>query len=428
MYVIKTLSKIEQVGFVSTRFHGIDGVSLETRKWNQVFEKLGFQTFFFSGLSDWAPERSMVVPEAFFGFPEVDSIQAECFGKTTRPETLSGRIQALRKILKESLREFIDRWGIDLLVVENALTIPMHIPLGLAITEVIAETGMPVIAHHHDFAWERQRFSMSCVNDYISMSFPPDLTPIAHVTINTEARRALSYRRGLSSMIIPNVFDYSIPAPGIDDYNKDLRQALGIEKDEIFILQPTRIIARKGIESAIELVKRMGGKGIKLVISHQARDEGTEYSQRVLDYAKLLNVEVIVRPDIIAENRGTGPNGEKIYSLFDVYPHADFVTYPSTYEGFGNAFLEAVYFKKPLFVNRYSIFASDIEPVGFEAVIMDTYVTDKDVEGAWRFLKDPGYREAAVEKNFDLAQRYFSYTVLEQKIKAILLNFGVALL
>jgi len=27
MYVIKTISKIEQVGFVSTRFQGIDGVN-----------------------------------------------------------------------------------------------------------------------------------------------------------------------------------------------------------------------------------------------------------------------------------------------------------------------------------------------------------------------------------------------------------------
>jgi hypothetical protein len=428
MYVIKTLNKIEQVGFVSTRFQGIDGVSLETRKWAHVFEKLGFETYFFSGLSDWAPERSIVVPEAFFGFPEVDSIQAECFGKTTRSEALSGRIQALRKILKEALREFIDRWSIDLLVVENALTIPMHIPMGLAITEVIAETGMPVIAHHHDFAWERQRFSVNCVNDYISMSFPPDLTSIAHVTINTEARRNLSFRRGISSMIIPNVFDYSIPVPDIDDYNKDLRAALGIGKNDIFILQPTRIIARKGIESAIELVNRMGSSGIKLVISHQAKDEGTEYSERIFDYAKLLGVDMIVRPDIIAEERATGEKGEKIYRLFDVYPHADFVTYPSTYEGFGNAFLEAVYFKKPLLVNRYSIFASDIEPVGFDAVIMDTYVTDEDVKGAWRYLKDPAYRKSAVEKNFDLARKYFSYTVLEQKIKAILLNFGVGLL
>jgi glycosyltransferase involved in cell wall biosynthesis len=260
------------------------------------------------------------------------------------------------------------------------------------------------------------------------MAFPPDLPSIAHVTINTEARRNLSFRRGISSIIVPNVFDYSVPAPGIDDYNKDLREALGIGKDDIFVLQPTRIVARKGIESAIELVKRMDGRGTKLVISHQAKDEGTEYSQRIFDYAKLLGVELLVRPDIIAENRGTGPAGEKIYSLFDVYPHADFVTYPSTYEGFGNAFLEAIYFKKPLFVNRYSIFASDIEPVGFEAVIMDTYVTGQDVEGAWRFLKDPAWRAAAVEKNFELGKKYFSYAVLEQKIKAILLNFGVGLL
>jgi glycosyltransferase involved in cell wall biosynthesis len=425
MYVIKTISKIEQIGFISTRFQGIDGVSLETRKWVQVFEKLGFETFFFSGLSDWTPERSMVVPEAFFDHPEIRSIQEECFGKSTRNEDLTGRIQAMRKILKEALYEFIDRWGIDLLVIENAVTIPMNIPLGLAITEVIAEIGMPAIAHHHDFAWERQRFSVSGVNDYLSMSFPPDLTPITHVTINTEARRNLSFRRGLSSTVIPNVFDYSVPAPGIDDYNKDLRAALGIGEDDIFILQPTRIVARKGIEAAVELVNRMGCKGIKLVISHQAKDEGKEYSDRVMSYANLLGVDLIVRPDIIGEFRETGEAGQKIYSLFDVYPHADFVTYPSTYEGFGNAFLEAIYFKKPLLVNRYSIFASDIEPVGFEAVIMDTYVTDADVTKTWRFLRDSEFRRAATEKNFELAAAYFSFEVLEQKIKAILQNFGL---
>ena len=35
------------------------------------------------------------------------------------------------------------------------MTIPVHVPLGLAMTEVIAETSMRTIAHHHDFAWER---------------------------------------------------------------------------------------------------------------------------------------------------------------------------------------------------------------------------------------------------------------------------------
>ena len=49
--------------------------------------------------------------------------------------------------------------------------------------------------------------------------------------------------------------------------------------------------------------------------------------------------------------RGLNAAGKKVYTLFDIYPHADLVTYPSYYEGFGNAFLEAVYFRKPVVVN-----------------------------------------------------------------------------
>ena len=51
------------------------------------------------------------------------------------------------------------------------------------------------------------------------------------------------------------------------------------------------------------------------------------------------------------------------------------VTYPSLYEGFGNAFLEAVYFHKPILVNRYSVYIVDIEPKGFEVVAMDGFLT-----------------------------------------------------
>jgi hypothetical protein len=58
----------------------------------------------------------------------------------------------LRSHLKTQLHDFIDRFNIDLLVVENALTIPLHISLGLSLTETIAETKIPTIAHHHDFS------------------------------------------------------------------------------------------------------------------------------------------------------------------------------------------------------------------------------------------------------------------------------------
>ncbi|MDR2079942.1 MAG: glycosyltransferase family 1 protein, partial [Treponema sp.] len=212
MYLTKT-ANIRRIGFVSTRFQGTDGVSLETGKWRKVLEKMGCECFFFSGLSDWDPEKSIVVDEAFFGHPIIEDIQERCFGVVIRGEGLTGEIQAIRFRLKRAIYEFVETFKIDLLIVENALTIPMNVPLGLALTEYIAETEIPVIAHHHDFAWERQRFSVNCIEDYLAMSFPPRLHTINHVVINSDGRQQLSYRCGLSSIIIPNVLDFDTEPP-----------------------------------------------------------------------------------------------------------------------------------------------------------------------------------------------------------------------
>jgi glycosyltransferase involved in cell wall biosynthesis len=300
----------------------------------------------------------------------------------------------------------------------------MNIPLGLALTEFIAETGIPVIAHHHDFAWERQRFSVNCVADYLSMSFPPRLHTINHVVINSEARQQLSYRCGLSSIIIPNVLDFDSPPPEPDDYARSMRRALGVKDDEALLLQPTRIVARKGIEHAIELASRLKDKKAKLLISHQERDEGSDYYQRTMDYAALMGVEVIICPDIIGAERGITPDGRKKYSLNDCYLNADFVTYPSSYEGFGNAFLEALWFKKPILVNRYSIFQQDIEPLDFDVVIMENYVTNDTVDTVRSLLDCPQTGVMLAERNFELARKFFSFNLLEQRLRQVLMNFG----
>jgi glycosyltransferase involved in cell wall biosynthesis len=424
MYLTRS-SAIRRIGFVSTRFKGTDGVSLETTKWRQVLEKMGYSCYFFSGLSDWESSRSMVVEEAFFGHPAVREIQDRCFGSRVRTESLTGEIQAIRFRLKRALYEFVEQFGIDLVIAENALTIPMHIPLGLALTEFIAETGIPAIAHHHDFAWERQRFSVSCVEDFLSMSFPSRLHTINHVVINSEARQNLSYRCGLSSIIIPNVFDFDTEPPVMDDYARTMRADLGIADGETLLLQPTRMVARKGIEHAIELANRLKDRGAKLLISHQERDEGSEYFQRTMDYAQLLGVDVIIRPDIIGAERGVTEKGEKKYSLWDCYLNADFVTYPSSYEGFGNAFLEALWFKKPILVNRYSIFQQDIEPLDFDVVVMDTYITPDTVDTVNAILESPEAIEVMTAKNYELGKRFFSFRLLEQRLRQVLMNFGM---
>ena len=423
MYLTKSAA-IRRIGFVSTRFKGNDGVSLETIKWRIVLERIGYECFFFSGLSDRDAGKSMVAEEAFFAHPAIQAIQDRCFGNTVRDENLSGEIQAVRFKLKTALYDFVRQFKIDLIITENALTIPMNIPLGLALTELIAETGIPVIAHHHDFAWERQRFSVNCVADYLSMSFPPRLHTINHVVINSEARQQLSYRCGLSSIIIPNVLDFDTEPPTMDDYARSMRKDLGVGDGEALLLQPTRIVARKGIEHAIELASRLKDKKAKLLISHQERDEGSDYYQRTMDYAALMGVEVIVRPDIIGAERGLTETGRKKYTLNDCYLNADFVTYPSSYEGFGNAFLEALWFKKPILVNRYSIFQQDIEPLDFDVAIMENYVTNETVSTVRSLIDSPKAVEILAERNFELARKFFSFSLLEQRLRQVLMNFG----
>lgn len=415
-----------RIGFISTRFIGTDGVSLETAKWAHVLERLGHTCFYFAGASDRGRDRSRIVPKALFHHPEIWAIYTTAFSEHTRPTETTRRIHRLKDHLKRKIYAFASDFEIELLIVENALAIPMNIPLGLALAEFIAETGIPTIAHHHDFYWERDRFLVNCIQDYLHMAFPPDLPSIRHVVINSLAARELSLRTGVSSMIIPNVMDFDHPPPPPDEYTQDVRTALGVAPDEKLILQPTRVVQRKGIEHAIELIKRLDLKA-RLVISHASGDEGDAYEQRVREYARLLGVQANFVSDIIRARRGRMPDGRKIYALGDVYLQADLVTYPSTVEGFGNAFLEAIYYRRPIVVNSYSIFDVDIKPKGFRVVEFDGFITEDTVQQTRQVLQDPHLAQEMAEHNYRLGRCYYSFTMLERRLQTLIADcFGEA--
>ncbi|MBK9928192.1 MAG: glycosyltransferase family 4 protein [Anaerolineales bacterium] len=442
-----TLSR--RIGFISTRFAGTDGVSLETSKWAIVLERMGHRCFYFAGVCDRPEEVSYVVPEAFYRHPTIHAINEQAYQGTwgslhegrqrhpeigelhqdffsvyIRPATVTQRIHELRFYIKEELYKFAHKFKLEALIIENASTIPLNIPLGLAITEFIAETGYPVIAHHHDFHWERQRFMNNSVRDYLAMAFPPNLPSIQHVVINSIQEHQLAMRTGVAAMQIPNVMDFDSPPPPLDEYTKTVRADLGLAPDQYLILQPTRIIQRKGIEHAIELTRRLGLPA-ELVISHAAGDEGTDYEKRVREFAAFLDVKVNFESAVVGEERGVTPEGRKVYTLGDVYPYADLVTYPSSIEGFGNAFLEAVYFKRPIVVNNYSIYEADIKPKGFKVVEFDGYISERTLAETRFVLKNPELTAEESEHNFELAKRYYSFTMLERRLGHLLANcFG----
>lgn len=410
----------KRIGFVSTRISGTDGVSLEVRKWTEILERMGHSCYYIAGECDFPPDRTAIIPEAHFRHPTVEYINRQCFGRTLRDANLTAEIHELRWIIKEKLHAAIKGLALDLLIAENCVTIPMNLPLGLAVVETVMETGLGCIAHHHDFVWERERFLVNAVDDYLRAAFPPGLPQMQHVAINSLAAQEFSRRLALPCRVIPNVMDFERPPEPADDYSRQFRPALGLTAEDILVLQPTRIVQRKAIEHSIELVRQLGDPRCKLVITHSSDDEGDRYAERVLKYARLMGVKVILAADWIAHRRSQTPDGQPRFTIADAYYQADFITYPSTYEGFGNAFLEAVYYRKPILCNRYSIYRTDIEPCGFDAILMDGYLTDEVVEQVRAVLNSPDRRRQMVERNYEAALRFFSYQQVETELRAIL--------
>ena len=391
-------------------------------KWADVLERNGHRCFYLAGELDTPPERTYVVPETHFIHPEIKHLYNLAFFNTNRPRELTLGLHKYRDLLKDKIYEFVRMFDIDILIPQNVITIPLNLSLGMALTEYIAETGMPTIAHHHDFFWERMRFLQNCVWDYLNSCYPPHLSTVQHVVINSSAQNQLALRTGISSTIIPNVMEFEVQPAPTDEYAKDVRKAIGLKDGAYLILQPTRVVQRKGIEHSIELVRRLGMDAV-LVISHASGDEGHEYEQRVREYAELLGVNAIFVQDIIDDHRGRTQDGKKIYSLQDVYRHADLITYPSLQEGFGNAFLEAIYFRKPVLVNNYEIYFYDIKPKGFDVIEMDGFITDSTVSATVEALSNPSRVQEMTDLNYKLGQEYYSFTVLEQKLQSLFRTF-----
>ncbi len=435
------------IGFISTRLSGTDGVSLETDKWTELFRQLGHAVFHCAGeLDEDSPADSMLVPEMHFKHREALWIYEHSFGVDREHPELRERIEAMADYLHRRIEEFVVTRDIQVIVAENILAIPMHVPLAVAMGRYIKDSKLPTIGHHHDFYWERERFAKTVIADILEEYFPPKLENILHVVINTPAQESLKRYKGLDSFLVPNIFDFSRAAPGMDTFNYDLRERLGLTEENLLILQPTRVVRRKGIEISIQFVKelskpeyrdRLMGKKPVLLVTHKAGDEGEGYLKELRRLASKEGVDFRYRPEEFDDSRGNKVfslpllhNGyaararamkEKVYSIWDAYVHADFVSYPSRYEGFGNAFLEAVYFRLPILVNRYPIYERDIRPLGFKVVEISDVLTEEAVDQAVTLMMDPVRRRRSVEWNYTVARRHFSYdsviTIMEFFLK-----------
>lgn len=424
------------IGFLSTRIAGTDGVSLEIAKLATILKRLGHTCCYCAGELDSNFRPGLQEPTLHFAHPEAVWIHDHCFGTSTAVAELHERIAALATHLQDVITRFVTDYHVEVLCVQNALAIPMHVPLGVALTDFIAATGIPTLAHNHDLAWERERFARNCIPEILARCFPPALPSVQHLVINSLAQRALQERKGISATLFPNIFDYATAPPAMNTFNRDLRATLGLSDEHLLILQPTRVIPRKGIELAIELVRRLRepryrtalrGKEPVLVISHHAGDEGLAYLEKLRSLAAQAGVPLLYAAERFAAQAGER-DGRKVYALWDAYVHADFVTYPSFIEGFGNALLETLYFRLPALINRYPVYAADIAPLGFDLVEIEApddpqnraAITSETVEAVITALMDPVRRRNMVEWNYELARQHYSYEAVTPLLARLL--------
>ena len=197
--------------FLSFRFGPTDGVSVETRKWARILQRLGFGTYTVAG--DGA-----------------DRVVAGLAMDSAEPPTTSDLDAALRDA--------------TLVVVENLCSLPLNPQAADAVA--VALRGRPAILHHHDLAWQRPHLAHLA-------GYPPDDPAWRHVTINNLSRLQLA-ERGITATTIPNGFDVDPPAGDRDA----TRAALGLQPGDRLLLHPTRAIPRKNVSGAIALAKGLG--------------------------------------------------------------------------------------------------------------------------------------------------------------------------
>jgi len=421
-----------RIGIIIGRIGGVDGVALETEKWIEVLKRLGHEIYIISGQFEerhmdnkyetLVPEMSFFSPESYWG-----QKKAFFFPDLIEDELLE-HVKLYSKIIYKKIRKWIKKKNIELLIVENASALPSHLEMGLAIKKIVLKLGIPTITHDHDFAWERGERYVSPhnrINELVADTFPLRAPNAIHAVINTHAKNVLKEKFDRDAVLVPNVMDFDAPFGEITEKNACLHKDLGYKCEDILLFQITRVVRRKGIETAIELMHRIKDKKVKLVITGNYNDDaGNLYYAELVDKIHKLKLGKRVRfAHHLFNNKGLVQSGNSInYSLSDAYAHARACTYFSTYEGFGNAFVEAVLARTPVFVNNYEpVYWPDIGSKGFKTVMIENNkLTDEAVEEMKEIIYNEKLNREIGEYNFILGKKYFSYDTLREKLEELI--------
>ncbi len=412
-----------RIGIIIGRIGGVDGVALETEKWIKVLKRMGHKVFVLSGEFEGHTRKyhdfETHFPLLSFFSPECEWEQNKAFlNPDKEADALHAGIENVSELIAKRIKKWLKNRKIELMISQNASALPAHLSMGLGIKKVIESTGIKTVSHDHDFHWERgKRYQSphSSINEFIDQTFPLRMPQVKNVVINSYNQQRLKDKFQIEAVLVPNVMDFENTYGVLDRGSKYFLKDLGIKKKEIPLFQITRIVRRKGIEIAIELLHKLQNKKLKLIITgNHHDDEGAVYFQYLIDQIHDLDLlnQVIFADKMVMDHK----------DLSYAYAHARACTYFSTYEGFGNAFIECALAKKPIFINNYKpVYWPDIGSKGFKAVMLeDNQLTDQKVTEIEEIIYNEKLCHEIGLFNYQLAKRHFSLKVLESLLAEIL--------
>lgn len=396
------------------------------------------------------------------------------------PKGFDKQIMEAAQYAKDIIAKFVEENELDLFIVHNSCH-PSNFIFAVAVGMYFEERrkeGLMLpryLVWWHDSHFERKRFEKAnaVIKKYLKYIPGPDVDGIVFIN-SVQPEFGQKYLESLKrkdtktyferkTCVIPNTcdlpwnwetaLDHNMPLhPPEDQYNKTFYREIGLldalekegfeEKDAVILLQHTRVVERKRIDVAVDYAvaihKRYAKDGIKkpvvLLISGHSGDEHDSYRAYVEDYfakktkgAQLKkHLFLVFGESMILPNREVLVN-KKYYAFADipgiVAKSGGMGTYFSEVEGYGNNLLEMMALGLPVVLNKYSIYKSDLEPLGFEAAtVEDCTLDDEAVETGYRYLTDPKFRRETVAHNLKVLNEKLNHDVMANALTPLIQN------
>lgn len=428
---------------------GTDGVSLEIMKRQALLTSMGHEVAICSAY-DWA---DLPIPALEFDREDVAVMMRNLFGSAITDPIAEAKLEQAFGRAVEELREDLEgatrAFGPDLMFVHNVLCLPVHPVATVSLTELLRDLRLPCVAIHHDVLSEgAYEFAPSCdfARSLLLRYFPPTMRELSHWTINTRNQRALE-ARGIQAGVIHDSMDFEhrLDAAEHARLRAELRSRHNLDSCDVVLFVGARIVPNKQIELAGhlaaalqhrrgEMVGRMLYNGevfseasrIVLVLAGRPERSFAEYQDNLFALLDSLKVDWMYVGDEVGPRRVPE---EGLYALYpDMYSMADFVLYPSGWEGFGNQLLEAFAAGLPVAVFEYPVFREDIAPKGVKVVSLgQSVLQERDGAGLVRvaqdvlgrasqevmtLLTDQGQYSNVVDHNIAVGRGFFSFDVL----------------